>query len=123
MALGLSAIRKECAQKMEPLATVRDGSTGELHQGYPLCDVTAAEVNGSEISPPNQKLFSVAAKEFAREDAEVSAAAEPGAHPALSGMAEKFRSNPCKSEVLTVLLGASCRATDVNSFSLDRRTT
>ncbi len=45
LALDLSDIRKEYAQRMENLATVRDGSTGELHQGYWL---TAAEVNGSE---------------------------------------------------------------------------
>ena len=51
LALDLSDIRKEYAQKMEHLALVRDGSTGELHQGYWLCDVTAAEVNGSEIVP------------------------------------------------------------------------
>ena len=57
LALDLSDIRKEYAQKMEYLATVRDGSTGELHQGYWLCDVTAAEVNGSEIVPLYQKLY------------------------------------------------------------------
>src|SRR5215831_8050565 len=51
LALDLSDIRKEYAQKMEYLATVRDGSSGELHQGYWLCDVTAAEVNSSEIVP------------------------------------------------------------------------
>jgi hypothetical protein len=62
LALDLSDIRKEYAQKMENLAVVRDGSTGELHQGYWLCDVTAAEVNGSEIVPLYQKLFSVEAK-------------------------------------------------------------
>src|SRR5215831_2143733 len=32
LALDLSDIRKEYAQKMEYLATVRDGSSGELHQ-------------------------------------------------------------------------------------------
>ena len=42
LALDLSDIRKEYAQKMENLAMVRDGSTGELHQGYWLCDVTGA---------------------------------------------------------------------------------
>ncbi len=73
LALDLSDIRKEYAQKMENLATVRDGSTGELHQGYWLCDVTAAEVNGSEIVPLYQKLFSVEAKDFTSENAEVLA--------------------------------------------------
>ena len=74
LALDLSDIRKEYAQKMENLATVRDGSTGELHQGYWLCDVTAAEVNGNEIVPLYQKLFSVEAKDFVSENAEVLAA-------------------------------------------------
>ena len=76
LALDLSDIRKEYAQKMEHLATVRDGSTGELHQGYWLCDVTAAEVNGNEIVPLYQKLFSVEAKEFTSENAEVLAAVD-----------------------------------------------
>jgi len=46
LGLDLSDIRKEYARKMENLATVRDGSTGELHRGYWLCDVTGAELNG-----------------------------------------------------------------------------
>jgi hypothetical protein len=61
LALDLSDIRKEYAQKMEHLATVRDGSSGELHPGYWLCDVTAAEVNGSELAPLYQRLFSAEA--------------------------------------------------------------
>lgn len=76
LALDLSDIRKEYAQKMEHLATVRDGSTGELHQGYWLCDVTAAEVNGGEIVPLYQKLFSVEAKDFISENAEILAAVD-----------------------------------------------
>ena len=47
LCLDLSDIRKEYAEKMEHLAVVRDGSTGEMHAGYWLCDITAAEVNGS----------------------------------------------------------------------------
>jgi hypothetical protein len=76
LALDLSDIRKEYAQKMEHLATIRDGSTGELYQGYWLCDVTAAEVSGSEIVPLYQKLFSVEAKDFHSENAEVLAAVD-----------------------------------------------
>ncbi len=71
LALDLSDIRKEYAQKMENLAMVRDGSTGELHQGYWLCDVTGAEVNGSEIVPLYQKLYSAEAKDFTSENAEI----------------------------------------------------
>jgi hypothetical protein len=76
LALDLSDIRKEYAQKMEHLAMVRDGSTGELHLGYWLCDVTAAEVHGSEIVPLYQKLFSVEAQEFTSENAEILAAVD-----------------------------------------------
>ena len=76
LALDLSDVRKEYAQKMENLATVRDGSTGELHLGYWLCDVTAAEVGGSEIVPLYQKLFSVEAEDFTSENAEVLAAVD-----------------------------------------------
>jgi hypothetical protein len=61
---------------MEHLAMVRDGSSGELHQGYWLCDVTAAEVNGSEVVPLYQKLFSVEAQEFSSENAEILAAVD-----------------------------------------------
>jgi hypothetical protein len=59
---------------MQYLAEVRDGSTGELHPGYWLCDVTGAEVNGSEITPLYQKLYSAEAKDFRSENEEVLAA-------------------------------------------------
>lgn len=71
LALDLSDIRKEYAQKMEHLATVWDGSSGETHPGYWLVDVTGAEVHGSEIVPVCQKLFSAKAKEFRSENAEI----------------------------------------------------
>ena len=71
LALDLSDIRKEYAKKMEHLAQVRDGSTGELHQGYWLCDVTGAEVHSSEIVPLYQKLYSVEAEDFTSENAEI----------------------------------------------------
>jgi hypothetical protein len=76
LALDLSDVRKEYAQKMENLAMVRDGSTGELHPGYWLCDVTGAEVNSSEIVPLYQKLYSAEAKDFTSENAEVLAAVD-----------------------------------------------
>jgi len=76
LALDLSDIRKEYAQKMENLATVRDGSTGELHLGYWLCDVTGAEVNGNQIVPLYQRIFSVEAEDFTSENAEILAAVD-----------------------------------------------
>ena len=53
---------------MENLAVVREGSTGKLHRGCWLSEVTAAEVNGSEIVPLYRKLFSVEAKDFTSEN-------------------------------------------------------
>lgn len=76
LALDLSDIRKEYAQKMEHLATVWDGSSGETHPGYWLVDVTGAEVHGSEIVPVCQKLFSTKAKEFRSENAEILSVVE-----------------------------------------------
>ena len=73
LCLDLSDIRKEYAQKMEHLASVRDGSTGEVPAGYWLCAITGAEVNGSEILPLYQKLYSAEAQEFLSENAEVLA--------------------------------------------------
>lgn len=73
LCLDLSDLRKEYAKKMEYLATVHDGSTGEMHPGYWLCDITGAEMNGSEIVPLYQKLYSAEAKEFVSENAEVLA--------------------------------------------------
>jgi hypothetical protein len=73
LCLDLSDIRKEYAQKMEYLAPVHDGSTGQVHAGYWLCDITGAEVNGSEIVPLYQKLYSAEAEDFSSENAEVLA--------------------------------------------------
>ena len=73
LCLDLSDIRKEYAQKMEYLAPVHDGSSGEIHAGYWLCDITGAQVNGSEIVPLYQKLYSAEAKDFTSENAEVLA--------------------------------------------------
>ena len=71
LCLDLSDVRKEYARKMEYLALVRDGSTGDLHAGYWLCDITAAGSNGSEIVPLYQKLYSAEAKDFRSENAEL----------------------------------------------------
>jgi Transposase DDE domain len=76
LCLDLSDVRKEYAQKMEYLDLVRDGSSGELHQGYWLCEVTAAEVHGREIVPLFQKLYSAEAPDFQGENAELLGAVE-----------------------------------------------
>jgi hypothetical protein len=71
LCLDLSDIRKNHARKMEYLATIRDGSTGELHAGYWLCAITGAEVRGSETLPLYQKLYSTAAHDFIGENEQI----------------------------------------------------
>ena len=69
LALDLGDLRKEYARKMEHLATVRDGSTGELAQGYWLCEVIAAHPYGDRIVPLYGELYSCAAEGFESENA------------------------------------------------------
>jgi hypothetical protein len=71
LCLDLSDVRKEYAEKMEYLDQVWDGSEGEVHAGYWLLSVTAAGVEGSEITPLYQKLFSAQAQDFVSENAEI----------------------------------------------------
>jgi hypothetical protein len=73
LCLDLSDVRKEYAEKMEYLDQVWDGSEGEVHAGYWLLSVTGAGVEGSEITPLYQKLFSARAKDFVSENAEILA--------------------------------------------------
>jgi hypothetical protein len=47
-----------------------------VHAGYWLCDVTGADVNGTEIVPLYQKLYSAEAAEFTSENAEILAAVD-----------------------------------------------
>lgn len=68
LSLDLSDVRKEYARKMEYLDQVWDGSRGEAHAGYWLCEVTAVEVRSSEIVPLYQKLYSSRAPEYGSEN-------------------------------------------------------
>ena len=77
LCLDLSDVRKESAKKMEYLDQVWDGSKGEVQAGYWLCSVTAAEVEGGEMTPLTQKLFSTPAEDFMSENAEILAAVDP----------------------------------------------
>jgi len=76
LSLDLSDIRKEYARKMEYLDQVWDGSTGEVHAGYWLCEVTAVEVRSSEIVPLYQKLYSSEAPDYGGENLELLAAVD-----------------------------------------------
>jgi hypothetical protein len=76
LALDLGDLRKEYAKAMEHLATVRDGSTGELAKGYWLCEVIAAHPYGERILPLYGELYSCEAEGFESENAEMLRAVE-----------------------------------------------
>lgn len=76
LSLDLSDVRKDYARKMEYLDQVYDGSTGEIHPGYWLCEVTAVEVRSNEIVPVYQKFYSTEAPEFRGENLELLAAVD-----------------------------------------------
>jgi len=69
--LDLSDIRKKYAKKMQYLATVHDGSEGELGNGYWTCNVIAAEVGDNRIVPLVGRLYSAEAPEFVSENSEI----------------------------------------------------
>jgi hypothetical protein len=71
LVLDLSDIVKPYAEKMECLARVRDGSTGELADGYWLCEVIGVENEGEEITPLYSELYSQAAPDFVSENDEI----------------------------------------------------
>jgi hypothetical protein len=76
-ALDLSDIHKEFARKMENLALVYDGSTGNKHSpGYWLCSVFGAEVDGEELLPLYQELFSQNAQDFDSENIRIMTAVD-----------------------------------------------
>jgi hypothetical protein len=56
---------------MQYLSKVRDGSTGEITDGYWVCSVVGAEVEREDIIPLYQHLYSAAAPEFVSENAEI----------------------------------------------------
>lgn len=69
--VDLSDLRKKYAEKMEYLATIRDGSEKELGLGYWLCEVVGAEVGSAQIVPLAQSLWSQEAEDFVSENEEV----------------------------------------------------
>jgi hypothetical protein len=71
LALDLGDLTKRYAKAMEHLATVRDGSTGALAEGYWLCEVVAAEVCGERIVPLYGELYSQRAEGFESENAQL----------------------------------------------------
>jgi hypothetical protein len=66
-----SDITKPCSPKMEYIATVRDGSTGECGQGYHTLGVTALTPGRKMPVGVYTRVYSVEAPGFKSEDAEV----------------------------------------------------
>ena len=70
--LDLSDVDKPYAQKMEYLALVRDGSTGETKSnGYWLIDVLGADVEGEDLIPLYGELYSQEARDFRSENRQI----------------------------------------------------
>lgn len=66
--LDPSDLVKPYAKRMEHLATVRDGSTGELRRGYWYCQVVATEASGEGLLPLVQRAWSAEAPGFVSEN-------------------------------------------------------
>ena len=72
IALDLSDLDKPYAEKMEYLALVRDGSTGETKsKGYWLIDVLGADVEGEDLIPLYGELYSQEANDFRSENRQI----------------------------------------------------
>ncbi len=72
IALDLSDLDKPYAEKMEYLAWVRDGSTGETKsKGYWLMDVLGADVEGEDLIPLYGELYSQEAHGFRSENRQI----------------------------------------------------
>jgi hypothetical protein len=72
IALDISDLDKPYAEKMEYLALVRDGSTGETRsKGYWLMDVLGADVEGEDLIPLYGELYSQEAEGFRSENRQI----------------------------------------------------
>jgi len=77
IALDLSDIDKPYAKKMENLALVRDGSTGEPRSnGYWLLEVLGADVEGEDLTPLYGELYSQEARDFRSENSQILGAVD-----------------------------------------------
>jgi len=77
IALDLSDLDKPYAKKMEHLALVRDGSTGEPRSnGYWLLEVLGADVEGEDLTPLYGELYSQQARGFRSENSQILGAVD-----------------------------------------------
>lgn len=68
LAIDISDISKEYSKKQENLARVRDGSEGEIKNGYWIIGVIGAEVNGEKVIPLYGELYSQLSEDFVSEN-------------------------------------------------------
>lgn len=71
LVIDVSDITKPYAKKMEHLGKVRDGSTGEITDGYWTCNVIGCEEGKRRVVPLYQSLYSAQAPEFDSENEEI----------------------------------------------------
>ena len=64
-------VSKPYARKMQYLARVRDGSRGEIRDGYWCCEVVGARRGSAEVLPLYQELYSQKAPDFVSENDEI----------------------------------------------------
>lgn len=76
LVVDLTDIGKPHARKMEHLARVRDGSTGEFTNGYWCCQVVGVEPGEADVVPLYQALYSQKAPDFVSENEEIEKATE-----------------------------------------------
>ena len=69
--LDISDITKKYAEKMEHLARIRDGSSGEITNGYWTMNVVGAELDKGKITPLHTHLYSQKSPEFVSENIEI----------------------------------------------------
>ena len=71
LVIDLSDITKRYARRMEYLARVRDGSTGEITDGYWTVKVIGAELEEVKVTPLYEHLYSQEAPGFVSENDEI----------------------------------------------------
>lgn len=76
LVVDLTDVSKPHARKMEHLAQVLDGSTGELTKGYWCCQVVGVEQGEVDVIPLYQALYSQKAPDFVSENREVQRAVD-----------------------------------------------
>lgn len=71
IAIDPGDIRKRYAQKMEFLAKVRDGSEGEIGNGYPLCKAVAADTESKNVIPLYCEAYSHSSPDVKSENSQI----------------------------------------------------